>query len=394
MKIAIVCDSFKESLAPLDVAEEIKAGFSRVFLEAEYLCLPMADGGEGTVEALVQGTDGELVHCSVTGPLGEPVQAFFGVSGDGQTAIIEMAAAAGLPLLKTEERNPLHTTTYGVGELVLAALERGCRHVILGLGGSATNDGGAGFAQALGARFLDAEGQELPPGGAALSRLAKLDLSGVDRRLSGITLEGACDVTSPLTGPQGASYVFGPQKGASPDDVTRLDEALTHYAQILSDQCGRDVAVVPGAGAAGGLGAGLLAFTGAILRPGVEIVADQLRLAERFVDVDLVITGEGRMDGQSAQGKAPMGVAQVARAQGKPVIAIVGSTGDGVDGMHQVGIGAFFDTVPRPATLPEVLRQARENVRRTAENVAATLKMGMVMGSEHHLEGGVRTVGP
>ncbi len=379
MKIAIVCDSFKESLAPLEVAAEIKAGFSRVFPHADYLCLPMADGGEGTVEALVQGTGGELVHCSVTGPLGTPVQAFFGISGDGRTAIIEMAAAAGLPLLNVEERDPLRTTTYGVGQLVLAALERGCSHVILGLGGSATNDGGAGFAQALGARFLDRAGQELPPGGAALARLERIDLSGMDERLSSLTLEGACDVTSPLTGPQGASHVFGPQKGANQEDVVRLDEALTHYAHILSEQCGKDIATVPGAGAAGGLGAGLLAFTGARLRPGVEIVSDQLRLAERFADVDLVITGEGRMDGQSAQGKAPMGVAQMAKAQGKPVIAIVGSTGDGVDKMYQVGIDAFFDTVPRPEALSDVLAQARENIRRTARNVAATLKMGMTM---------------
>ncbi|MBA5726412.1 glycerate kinase [Bombella mellum] len=382
MKIAIVCDSFKESLAPLEVAEEIRAGFARVFPEADYLCLPMADGGEGTVEALVQGTGGKLISCTVTGPLGKTVQSFFGISGDGRTAIIEMAAAAGLPLLKAEERDPLRTTTYGVGELVLAALERGCQHVILGLGGSATNDGGAGFAQALGVRFLDDEGRELPAGGAALSRLAKIDLSAVDGRLSGITLEGACDVRSLLTGPQGASHVFGPQKGADQDDVVRLDEALKHYARVLLEQCGRDVADVPGAGAAGGLGAGLLAFTEARLRPGVDIVADQLRLAERFMDVDLVITGEGRMDGQSAQGKAPMGVARIARAQGRPVIAIVGSTGDGVDRMHEVGIEAFFDTVPRPETLSVVLEQSRENIRRTAENVAATLKMGMVMGRE------------
>ncbi|MCL1514366.1 glycerate kinase [Parasaccharibacter sp. TMW2.1890] len=380
MKIAIVCDSFKESLAPLEVAEEIKAGFSRVFPEASYVCLPMADGGEGTVEALVQGTDGKLVHCSVTGPLGMPVPAFFGISGDGQTAIIEMAAAAGLPLLQPEERDPLRTTTYGVGQLVLAALEHGCRHVILGLGGSATNDGGAGFAQALGARLLDQQGQELPPGGGALARLVDVDLSGLDRRLSDITLEGACDVTSPLTGPRGASHVFGPQKGAGPEDVILLDDALVHYARILALRCGKDVAAVPGAGAAGGLGAGLLAFTKARLRPGVEIVADQLQLAARFRDVDLVITGEGRMDGQSAQGKAPMGVAQVARAQGRPVIAIVGSTGEGVDRMHQVGIDAFFDTVPRPEALPVVLAQARENVRRTAENVAAAIRTGMEMG--------------
>ncbi len=380
MKIAIVCDSFKGSLAPLDVAEEIKAGFSRVFPEADYLCLPMADGGEGTVEALVQGTDGELVHCSVTGPLGTSVPAFFGISGNGKTAIIEMAAAAGLPLLKPEEYNPLRTTTYGVGELVRAALDRGCTHIILGLGGSATNDGGAGFAQALGARFLDQNGQELPPGGAALARLADVDLSSIDKRLSGVTLEGACDVISPLTGPQGASYVFGPQKGASPADVTCLDEALAHYARILSKRCGKDVAAVPGAGAAGGLGAGLLAFTDARLRPGVEIVSDQLRLDTRFRDVDLVITGEGRMDGQSAQGKAPMGVAQVAKAHGLPVIAIVGSTGVGVDKMHQVGIGAFFDTVPRPEALPDVLAQARENIRRTSENVAAVIRMGIEMG--------------
>ncbi|MUG04135.1 glycerate kinase [Bombella sp. ESL0378] len=379
MKIAIVCDSFKGSLSTLEVAREIKAGFSRIFPHADYLCLPMADGGEGTVEAFAQGTGGQIMACSVTGPLGKPVSAFWGVSGDGRTAVIEMAAAAGLPLLKPDEYAPLQTTTYGVGELVRAALDHGCQHIIIGLGGSATNDGGAGFAQALGVRLLDERGRDLPPGGAALAHLAQIDASGLDARLAYVTLEGACDVTNPLTGPQGASAIFGPQKGASPQDVAQLEAALTHYVTLLASQSGRNIAHISGAGAAGGLGGGLLAFTHVTLRPGVEIIAEQLHLAEHFAEMDLIITGEGRMDGQTVHGKAPMGVAQIAKRFGKPVIAIVGSTGKDVELVHQVGIDAVFDTVSHPADLTTVLEEAPSSLRRVAENVAIILKMGQMM---------------
>lgn len=371
MKIVIVCDSFKESLSALQVADAIEDGFREIYPDATYVKLPAADGGEGTADSLVLATGGRMLTREVTGPLGAPVTAAFGILGDGRTAVVEMAAAAGLMLVPRDRRDPMAATTYGVGQLILAALDEGCRHVILGLGGSATNDGGAGMVQALGASLRDQEDVELPFGGGALARLARIDLSGLDARLADCRIEVACDVDNPLTGPFGASSVFGPQKGATPEMVRLLDGALAGYARQVASATGRAVDAVPGAGAAGGLGAAALAFLDATLRPGVEIVTEALGLDAIVADADLVITGEGRIDGQTVHGKAPIGVARVARRHGRPVIGIAGSLGADAARVHAHGIDAVFSVVNRPCTLEEALAEAAINVRATARNVAA-----------------------
>ncbi|GBQ19022.1 glycerate kinase [Gluconacetobacter sacchari DSM 12717] len=371
MKVVIVCDSFKESLSALQVADAIEEGFREIYPRAAYVKLPAADGGEGTAEALVLATGGRMLTREVTGPLGEPVMAAFGILGDGRTAVVEMAAAAGLMLVPRDRRDPLAATTYGVGQLILAALDEGCRHVILGLGGSATNDGGAGMAQALGVSLRDRDGVELPFGGGGLARLARIDRSRLDARLADCRVEVACDVDNPLTGPSGASAVFGPQKGATPDMVRLLDDGLAVYARQVAAAVGRAIDTVPGAGAAGGLGGGALAFLDATLRPGVEIVMEALGLDAILSDADLVITGEGRIDGQTVHGKAPIGVARVARRHGRPVIGIAGSLGQDAARVHAHGIDAVFSVVNRPCTLEDALAEAAANVRVTARNVAA-----------------------
>lgn len=376
MKIVIAPDSFKESLSAVAVAAAIEAGFREVLPQADYVVVPVADGGEGTVEAMTAATGGATLVETVTGPLGRPVAARWGITGDGETAVVEMAAAAGLMLVPPAERNPLVTTTRGVGELIGAALDRGCRRFVLGIGGSATNDGGAGLAQALGVRLLDADGRDLPPGGAALARLARVDVAGLDPRLADCVVDVACDVDNPLVGPLGASAIFGPQKGATPAMVDELDAALTRYAAILERDLGVAVATLPGAGAAGGLGAGLVAFLGGRLRPGAEIVTSALGLDAAVADADLVVTGEGRIDGQTAHGKTPVGVARVAARHGKPVIAIAGSLGPGAATVHGHAIDAVFAVVPRPCRLDEALAEAADNLTITARNVAATLAIG------------------
>ena len=292
MKIVIAPDSWKESLSALEVASAIEQGFREIYPDAEYVRLPVADGGEGTVEAMVAATGGHQVPLTVTGPLGEPVEAFYGLSGDRQCAFIEMAAASGLESVPPAQRNPLLTTSWGTGELIRHALDAGVRQIIIGIGGSATNDGGAGMAQALGAKLLTADGQQIAPGGGALETLARIDLGELEPRLADCRIDVACDVTNPLTGPQGASAVFGPQKGATAQMIDRLDGGLRHYARIIARDLDCDVLSLEGGGAAGGMGAALYAFCGAQLRPGIEIVTDALQLAERVADADLVITGE------------------------------------------------------------------------------------------------------
>ncbi len=376
MKIVIAPDSFKESLSALEVATHIRAGFREIYPDADYVMLPVADGGEGTVEAMVAATGGTVIRLSVTGPLGEPVDAIFGLTGDGRTAIIEMAAASGLMLVPPEARNPLVTTTFGVGELIAAALDSGARHLIVGIGGSATNDGGAGMLQALGVRLLDADGKDLGPGGGELGRLKIIDVSGLDARLSGCHIEVACDVDNPLIGPRGASAVFGPQKGATPDKVTLLDANLGHYAAVIKTALGVDVAELPGAGAAGGLGAAFKAFLGADLKLGSEIVTTAVGLDAAVADADLVITGEGRIDGQTVHGKTPIGVARVAKRHGKPVIGIAGCLGDEAEAVFAHGIDAVFSVLSRPCSLSEALAEAGDNLRATARNVAGLLKIG------------------
>ncbi|ELY2785837.1 glycerate kinase [Cronobacter sakazakii] len=370
-KIVIAPDSFKESLSAMDVARAIEAGFREIYPQAHYVCVPMADGGEGTVEAMVAATGGQIITTPVTAPLGNKVDGFFGLLGDGETAVVEMAAASGLHLVPTAQRDPRITTSYGTGELILAALERGVKAIIIGIGGSATNDGGAGMMQALGARFLDGEGRELAPGGAALARLERLDLSALDPRLAQVSVTAACDVDNPLCGEKGASAVFGPQKGATPEMVSELDTALRRFGEQLEAATGKAIISAPGAGAAGGMGAALLGMLNAELRPGIEIVIESLGLAQAVRDADLVITGEGRLDSQSIHGKTPVGVARVAKQFQRPVVAIAGSLTPDYQIVHEHGIDAAFSVIDRIVTLQEALDDAERNLRVIARNVAA-----------------------
>lgn len=376
MKIVIAPDSYKESLSALDVATAIETGFREIYPHAEYVKVPVADGGEGTVEAMVAATQGHIVQVSVTGPLGEPVNAFYGLSGDMRCAYIEMAAASGLESVPPTRRNPLLTTSWGTGELIRHALDAGVSQIIIGIGGSATNDGGAGMAQALGAKLLSAGQQQIAPGGGALETLARIDLSELDPRLADCRIDVACDVTNPLTGPQGASAVFGPQKGATAAMIERLDRGLQHFAQIIDRDLDIDVLSLEGGGAAGGMGAALYAFCGANLRPGIEIVTDALGVADLVADADLVITGEGRIDSQTIHGKVPVGVAKVAKRFNVPVIGIAGSLTADVGVVHQHGLDAVFSVLYSVCTLDEALANAAANVRMTARNVAAVLEMG------------------
>ncbi|PSW64732.1 glycerate kinase [Photobacterium leiognathi subsp. mandapamensis] len=371
MKIIIAPDSYKESLTAMEVATAIENGFRQVIPNAEYIKLPMADGGEGTVQSLVDASNGTIIEHSVTGPLGEQVNGFFGLMGDGKTAIIEMAAASGLHLVSPDLRNPMLTTSFGTGELILAALDRGVEHIIVGIGGSATNDGGIGMAQALGVRFLDENNKPIHYSGCALDSLHRIDISNIDPRLVSVKLEVACDVDNPLCGEKGASQVFGPQKGATPEMVTQLDNNLAHYAEIIKRDLGKDVKDMAGAGAAGGMGAALLGLFNAQLRPGIEIVMDAVNLADVLQDADLVITGEGCIDSQTIHGKTPIGVARTAKRFNKPVIGIAGSLSYDCNVVHEHGIDAVFSVVPRSVSLAEALAEAAINVELTARNVAA-----------------------
>lgn len=375
MKIVIAPDSWKESLSALEVATAIEDGFRQIFPDAEVVKIPMADGGEGTVEAMVAATQGRIVMLSVTGPLGEPVEAFYGLSGDEKQAFIEMAAASGLESVPTARRDPRITTSWGTGELIRHALDAGVRHIIIGLGGSATNDGGAGMVQALGAGLLDAQGEQIAGGGEALSQLERIDTRRLDPRLAECRIEVACDVTNPLTGEEGATAVFGPQKGATPDMVRQLDEALTHYGKIIERDLDKSVLTLKGGGAAGGMGVALYAFCGAELRQGVEIVTEALSLDAAVRHADLVITGEGRIDSQTIHGKVPIGVARVAKRYDIPVIGIAGSLTTDVGVVYDHGLDAIFSVIPRICTLDEALENAADNLRMNARNIAAVMKL-------------------
>ncbi|MED4212334.1 glycerate kinase [Priestia megaterium] len=377
MKIVIAPDSFKESLTALRVCEAVEKGIRTHFPDAEISKVPMADGGEGTVQSLVDATGGQIIQAKVTGPLDKEVEAFYGILGDGKTAVIEMAAASGLHHVPVDKRNPLVTTTRGTGELILKALDHKVKHIIIGIGGSATNDGGAGMAKALGAKLFDAKGAEIKEGGGSLDQLTFIDLTNLDSRLAEVKVEVACDVDNPLTGETGASAVFGPQKGATPDMVKQLDRNLAHYAAIVGKEMGIHIQSVPGAGAAGGLGGGLLAFLSAELKPGVDIVIKATQLESYIKNADLVITGEGRIDGQTIYGKTPIGVAKTAKKHSVPVIAIAGSIGAGSEAVYEHGISALFSVVPGAVTLPEALEKADENIERTAKNVASVICLGI-----------------
>jgi glycerate kinase len=377
-KIVIAPDSFKGSMSAREAAEAMERGIKAVCPNVIIEKIPMADGGEGTVETLVDATGGRVIKVNVLGPLGEKRESYFGILGDGKTAVIEMALASGLPLVPKEKRNPLVTTTYGTGQLIKAALDQGCLEFIIGIGGSATNDGGVGMAQALGVRFLDAEGIEIPFGGGSLNRLEKIDTSKIDPRLQECKVMVACDVNNPLCGQQGASAVFGPQKGATPEMVELLDHNLAHLAAVIKRDVEKDVKDFPGAGAAGGLGAGLMAFCHAQLQRGIEIIIQATKLREKMAGADLVITGEGQIDFQTAHGKTPMGVATVAKSMNIPVIALVGNIGRGADMLYDLGINAIFSIAEGPMGLEECMKNGAELMERAANRVMRAININLL----------------
>src|SRR3989475_7257993 len=376
MRILIAPQSLKGSLTAAEAGQAIATGAKSVFPEAEITIIPVADGGEGTVQALVDATSGSLVQRTVTGPLGTPVAAFFGLLGDGHTAAIEMAACAGLPLVPPDQRDPRITTTYGVGELIREALDAGCRHFIIGIGGSATNDGGAGMAQALGAALLTDDGKAIKRGGAALATLSRISLDTLDPRLQQCTVQVACDVTNPLCGPTGASAVYGPQKGATPEIVEALDSALYHYAHIIEQDLGLYVREIPGSGAAGGLGAGLIAFLHATLRPGAQIVFEAVHLEERIRTADLVITAEGQIDAQTAYGKSVGSVAEIAKRYGLPVLALAGSLGDNYRVVYELGVDAVAVLPSGPMSLAYAMKNAAQLISDAAERACRLIQVG------------------
>ena len=370
-RFVFAMDSFKGSVDSMAAGRAAAEGARRVFPDAELMVRPVADGGEGTVDALVSGLGGEIRRVEVAGPIGEKVECPYGVLPDG-VAVIEMAGASGLPLVPPDRRDPRVTTTYGVGEVIKDAIARGCRRFLVGIGGSATNDGGAGMLQALGFSFLDANGAELPSGGAALARRARIDRGHVMAELADCEFGIACDVTNPLCGPNGASAVFGPQKGADPAAVRELDAALAHFAAVAGGD-----AAAPGAGAAGGLGFAFRTFLEGELRSGVDLVLEETRFVEAVRDADVVVTGEGRLDAQTAMGKAPAGVAKVAKASGaKLVVALSGCIGPGADAVNGCGIDAFFPVIRSVVSLAEALDQknARRSIADTAEQVFRLLR--------------------
>lgn len=376
MKVVIAPQSFKGSISALDAARAMEEGVRRVVSDAETFLVPVADGGDGTLETLVEATNGEIRSATVTGPIGRPVMAEWGALGDGETAMIEMARTSGLALLSLDERDPLRATTYGLGEVIREALDAGFHSFIVGIGGSATNDAGAGMAQALGVRLLDKAGNDLPPGGAALASLHHINTSGLDARSVEAQFSVACDVSNPLTGPEGASAVYGPQKGATHELVEQLDAALKNFAGVVERDIGTSINDVPGSGAAGGLGGGMMAFLGGSLRAGVDIVLDQVGLDEKLEGADLVITGEGQLDFQTVYSKAPIGVAWRARERGIPVVAVSGSLGQGFADVHAEGIDAVSSIVCAPMSLEEASTRAGELIADAVAEAMRFMKVG------------------
>ena len=376
MRVVIAPQSFKGSISALDAAKAMEEGVLRAVPHAETVLVPVADGGDGTLETLVEATGGVIRSATVTGPIGKAVTAEWGALGDGQTAVIEMARTSGLALLSFTERDPLRATTYGLGEAIREAFDSGFRSFIVGIGGSATNDGGAGMAQALGVRLLDETGKDLPPGGAALADLRRIDMSGLDERAIGARFSVACDVSNPLTGPEGASAVYGPQKGATPDLVEQLDAALKNFARVVERNIGASIDTVPGSGAAGGLGGGMMAFLGGSLRAGVDIVLDHVGLDEKLEGADLVITGEGQLDFQTIYNKAPIGVARRAKQRNIPVIAICGSLGRGFEDVHAEGIDAVASILSAPMTLDEASARSGELIADAVAEAMRFMKAG------------------
>lgn len=375
MKFLLAPDSFKESLSAQDAADAMEKGLKKAFPDGDYIKIPMADGGEGTTQSLVDATDGEMYYPEVLNPLGKKVKAKLGILGTGDIAVIEMASASGLELLSKKDRNPLITTTFGTGELIKAALDKNVSTIIIGIGGSATNDGGAGMVQALGGKLLDKNGLEIAFGGGSLKDLASIDLSEIDPRIKDTKIEVACDVNNPLTGKLGASHIFGPQKGATKEVVLELDECLAHYAEIIRKYLDKDIENIAGAGAAGGLGAGLMAFLDGKLSPGIDIVIRYTDIEKHMEGVDYVITGEGSIDSQTRFGKTPYGVAKVAKKFDIPVIAVAGNIGEDIDILYDYGFDAFFSIMQGVCDLDEALEKGAANIEMTCESIGRLIKI-------------------
>lgn len=371
MRIIIAIDSFKGSMTSLEAGKEIALGIKKVYPEASAVIMPLADGGEGTTEALVSATGGQYQSVQITGPLKEPIQAVYGILGDSRTAVIEVAAACGLPLVPEARRNPLLTTTYGVGELILDAVGKGCREFIIGLGGSATNDAGIGMLQALGYRFLDEAGEEVGQGGEAMQKVHHIIAEEARPELRDCSFQVACDVNNPLYGSNGAAYIYAPQKGADSEMVQLLDQGLIKLDQVVERDMGTSMQQIPGAGAAGGLGGAFAVFLSGKLQSGIELVLGRIGVEKQLEDADFVITGEGRLDGQTSMGKAPLGIAEIAGKYGIPVIALAGGVTEEASVLNERGITAYFPIVSGPLSLAQAMNpeEAKSNVRRTAEQL-------------------------
>ena len=376
--IVLAPDSFKESMTAKEVCEAMERGIRKANSQIRCIHFPMADGGEGTMQSLVDATGGRVYSKEVVGPLGNNVVAEYGILGNGEIGVIEMASASGIHLVDSEKRNPLITTTFGTGQFIKACLDKGVKKLLIGIGGSATNDGGAGFIQALGGRLLDENGDDLSYGGGALAKLHTIDLSNLDERLKYVSVEVACDVNNPLCGKEGASYVFGPQKGATREMIEILEQNLSHYAEVIKEQLGKDVISKAGAGAAGGLGAGLMAFLDVKLKSGIEMVIEYANLEEKVRDADMVWTGEGSIDFQTQYGKTPLGVAMIAKKYNKPVIALAGRVGNDIDVLYDKGIDAIFGIMRGVTSIEEALVKGPENVEKTSENIIRLLNISCI----------------
>ena len=374
MKIVVAPDSFKESMTAKEACDSIERGIVTVFPYWEIVKVPMADGGEGTLESLIDATEGRIYKEKTLNPLGEEIISRYGILGDKKTAIIEMASTSGLELIPVEKRNPYITTTFGTGQLILKALEKNVSKIILGIGGSATNDGGAGMLQALGAKLTDKDGEEIGFGGYELGKIEKIDFSGLDKRLENIEILAACDVNNPLTGKNGASYIFGAQKGATSEMIEVLDKNLLHYSKIISRDLGKDINNIPGAGAAGGLGAGLLTLN-AVLKKGIDIVIETTGLEKILKKADFVITGEGSMDKQTILGKTPFGVAQLAKKYNIPVIGVAGNLGDGYEILYENGFDCLFSIMPGVRSLENAIKCGKENLESTVRNIFSVINI-------------------
>lgn len=375
MKILIAPDSFKDCLPASEVALSIELGIRKVFPDAKIIKIPLADGGEGTVEALVNATGGEIINIQVHDPLMRKIDSFFGILGNRKTAIIEMAAASGIELLTEKERNPWLTTTFGTGELIKAALDFGCQTILIGIGGSATVDGGAGMVQALGVELLDKKNKSIAKGGKGLAQLNTINTDTLDIRLKGKKIWVACDVKNPLLGENGAAKVYGSQKGANPEMINKLEQNLAHYSEVIETQLGIAIANIPGTGAAGGLGAGFMAFLNAELKPGFELISEIVHLAEQIVNADLVITAEGKIDYQTRFGKTPAGVAGIAKNFNKPLLAFAGSLGPRVESLNELGFTSIIPITDKPMSLQESITNAGELLMNAAERTMRILKL-------------------